>query len=80
MPPGGPQSVEDIRNGISYLILTYVTPGAVVTYSPELLQGLAWQGTPWQNISDAQLFGALLAKITLPVFTAWTLKKARNTH
>lgn len=75
-PPGGPLPVDLIDNGISYLLLVYVTAQTVATWSPELLPGAAGLSPrPWQNLTVTQEFSVFLTKIVLPVATSWILKK-----
>lgn len=78
-PPGGPESVEEVQRGMSYLMLVYVTPSTVVTYSMELLQGMPSDGGgPWEELSGLWMATTVIAKFAFPCFTAWTLKKVSN--
>ena len=78
LPPGAPPiSISSIDGGMAYLYLEYISPGSITTYSTDLDLGLPGQGLPTIRRTHAEVFSRGIAKVTLPLFVAFMLKKAR---
>ena len=74
---GGPLPVYFVPDAMAWVMLEFITPGAISTWSTELLRGYPSSPAPKPLNSGAENFALVFAKTILPLFTAFTIKKAR---
>ena len=73
-----PVLVSSPSGGLAYMYLQYFAPGSITTYGTELSRGKPGDGFARTIKTSSQFFAIGLAKIILPLFSAFMLKKARG--
>ena len=65
----------DVKAGIEFVLLMFITPGTITTYSAELMQGPPAFPGPRPKLSGFWYFTINLLKVLLPACTFFSLKK-----